>query len=78
MRDIRCRGCFYKHYHICLLRFKVSLTQRCPCVKCLVKVMCENMCRDRKDLYLNISKNEKGRLLKMNNSNLKKGYIRIN
>jgi hypothetical protein len=47
-----CRGCVMmkmEHY-VCLFRTSM-LEDKCPCIECLVKVICEESCEKRQEIY---------------------------
>ncbi len=46
-----CKGCrIIRRFSRCFFR-DVGLVEKCPCVQCLVKVMCKDKCENRKDYY---------------------------
>lgn len=48
--DIRCIGCRNVN-GICIIKYSKFYIQYCPCINCIVKVMCRNFCTERKEVY---------------------------
>lgn len=48
-----CAGCNQKRRDVCTLFISTINRERCPCVKCLVKVMCQSRCEKRILAYFN-------------------------
>jgi len=50
MKSQGCKGC--NHYETsCLIKFKDELILKCPCKTCLVKMVCQKICVERRELY---------------------------
>jgi hypothetical protein len=47
-----CRGCVMMKIdrYVCLFRASM-LEDECPCIECLVKVICEESCDTRREIY---------------------------
>jgi len=45
--DDECRGCSALNGEKCIngLKPHISETEHCPCINCIVKVMCDNVCK---------------------------------
>jgi hypothetical protein len=42
-----CDGCIYKELEVCIIFTCVKVAKSCPCRKCIVKMMCQSMCKKR-------------------------------
>ena len=50
---IDCKGCGIAKYVICSFN-RYSLEHECPCIDCLVKVMCNKTCDYRQEVRINV------------------------
>lgn len=58
-----CKGCTVYEDQICAIRLnpRISETLQCPCMNCLVKIMCIGVCQEF-NTYVKISGKEKERI----------------
>lgn len=50
-----CEGCNLKVTGMCSLRHHyISEVRKCPCINCIVKMVCVKMCSQRMTLYTNL------------------------
>jgi len=54
-----CQGCAVNG---CLIQYNPKLIEKCPCCICLVKMICQKMCRERIIIYENLKALEKDSL----------------
>lgn len=53
-----CKGCYGTNIG-CLLVYNEQFAKKCPCNKCLVKMVCDDLCEIRKVVYDSISDEDK-------------------
>jgi hypothetical protein len=46
-----CKGCIFHEYASCLL-INLRESKRCPCRICIIKGICSQHCKERKEIYL--------------------------
>jgi len=49
-----CKGCAHKSNGCLLWRYSPLRISECPCINCIVKMMCKEMCEPRITLYKSI------------------------
>ena len=66
--NIKCEGCNKNNSRKCLIRFDNTLTDKCMCINCIVKSMCD----ERLMLYVGTSDGVKSNLNCMREASIKK------
>jgi hypothetical protein len=61
--DKRCEGC-WNISSGCLVKYHPPIIDTCPCVICLVKVMCSRMCDARRNIYLILTSEVKRKVVR--------------
>lgn len=46
-----CDGC-YSNHHVCLVKYNDIDPKGCPCMHCIIKMMCNSCCDDYYELRL--------------------------
>ena len=59
MNNEKCQGCAVTG---CLIQYNPKLIEKCPCCNCLVKMICQKMCRERREVYTDLKSQEKDSL----------------
>lgn len=59
-----CKGCSYMVTPIkCIIKYNNIYIKSCPCVVCIIKAMCTDMCMERCQLFTDLSHDTRFRYL---------------
>jgi len=47
-----CKGCAHKYNGCLIWRYRPLKISECPCINCIVKMMCKEMCETRIIFYI--------------------------
>ena len=65
MRESRCRGCpayvaarATREEYLACIYMTYGISDKCPCIECLVKVMCRLSCHKRQKIYIDMRRRQ--------------------
>lgn len=50
MQTENCKGCHVPYSIGCGVKYDSEMTKRCPCLNCVIKVLCSKVCHERESL----------------------------